>query len=65
MEEHVALALSRWAKEYNKEWERKRTNDSLMEQRKTMRIFESIWLDNYVKFREKESKKGRKSNAKT
>ena len=51
MEEHVELALSRWAEEYNKEWDRKRTNDSLMEQRKTMRIFESIWLDNYVKFR--------------
>ena len=65
MEEHVELALSRWAEEYNKEWDRKRTNDSLMEQRKTMRIFESIWLDNYVKFREKERKKGSKSNAKT
>ena len=23
MEEHVELALSRWAKEYNKEWERR------------------------------------------
>ena len=41
MEEHVELALSRWAKEYNKEWDRmeqKRTNDSLS---KAMSIIEN------------------------
>ena len=54
MEEHVELALSRWAKEYNKEWERRE------KERKRMGFQDKSVEDPWQGVLE-----GRKSNAKT